>query len=188
METISLNTMISHWYGESKMDKGSRLDYNVVNFVTEAGEYSKRFFQFSFVAGGFYASGQHWKPRTSRWGKRQPHPVLIDSGKLRRGFAGENIFNNKGDVKNAADGKFKSNYGYQIKTTSESEPEPKKRGRNTSSSYAAFHNTDPRISPFTVNQHTKRKPVQRQFIGISERLDNHINTYYVPRIFKYFPL
>lgn len=180
--------MISHWYIEGKMDKASRLDYNLVNFVTEAGEYSRRFFQFSFASGGFYGRGQSWKPRTSRWGKRQPHPVLIDSGKLKESIKGENIFNNKGDVKHAADDKFKSNYGYLIKTTAKSEPESGKRGRNTSSSYAAFHNTDPRISPFTINQHTKRKPVQRQFIGISEKLNNHINTHYVPRIFKHFPL
>ena len=102
--------MISHWYIEGKMDKASRLDYNLVNFVTEAGEYSRRFFQFSFASGGFYGRGQSWKPRTSRWGKRQPHPVLIDSGKLKESIKGENIFNNKGDVKHAADDKFKSNY------------------------------------------------------------------------------
>lgn len=188
METISLNTMISHWYAEGRMDKASRLDYNVANFVTEAGEYSRRFFQFSFAAGGFYGSGQKWKPRNSRWGRRFTHPVLIDSGKLKDSIKGGNTFNNEGSAKQAGSGRFRSNYGYLIKTTAESEPEAGKRGKHTSPSYAAFHNTDPRISPFTVNQHTKRKPVQRQFIGLSEKLDNYINTHYVPRIFKHFPL
>lgn len=177
---ITLNEMISHWQrGETKMGMGNRLHYNIGNFITEAGDYSRRFFQFSFASGGFYASGQSWKPRTSPWGKKFTHPVLIDTGKLKESIKGERIF----------DGKKGSHDTYRIKTTALSEAVARKRGESTKdSSYAAVHNTDARISPFSVNQYCKRTPVQRQFIGLSDKLDNYINTHYVPRIFKYFPL
>lgn len=177
---ITLNEMISHWLrGEARMDMGSRLHYDIGNFITEAGDYSRRFFQFSFTSGGFYASGQSWKPRTSRWGKKFAHPVLIDTSKLKESIKGGMIY----------DEEKGSHHSYRIKTTALSEAVKKKRGRSTKvPSYAAVHNTDERISPFSVNQYCKRTPVQRQFIGFSDKLDNYINTHYVPHIFKHFPL
>lgn len=50
----------------------SQFQQNVFDFTTVTGNYSKHFFRTSFLTGGFYGSGQAWKPRESRWGKNSP--------------------------------------------------------------------------------------------------------------------
>ena len=62
----------------------SRLDFNVANFATEVGQYSKRVFKKSFDTQSF--DGKAWKPRESRWGKRFTHPILNDTGTLKDSF------------------------------------------------------------------------------------------------------
>ena len=46
----------------------NKLERNVFDFVTLAGDYSRQQFQASFSSGGF-CGGSRWAPRTSRWGK-----------------------------------------------------------------------------------------------------------------------
>lgn len=62
----------------------SRLDFNVANFATEVGQYSKGVFKKSFDTQSF--DGKAWKPRESRWGKRFTHPILNDTGTLKDSF------------------------------------------------------------------------------------------------------
>lgn len=186
---ITLDQFCAQWVeAPGRMPLASRLDYNVCDFTTQAGAFSRRFFQMSFAAGGFYASGERWKPRTSRWGKRFTHPVLDYTGKLKGSIKGEIKEKSRGKLSASGNPAFKKSYAYEIDTTALTFS---RKHRNSISragkGYAAIHNTDPKVSPYTVNQYSMRKPVQRQFIGFSGKLDNYINTHYVPMIFKGFP-
>lgn len=189
MQEISLNDFCAQWVEQpGKMSLVSRLASNASEFTTLAGAFSRRFFQMSFARGGFYASGAGWQPRTSRWGKKFTHPTMIDTGKLRGSIKGTFKDKEHGSFKKIRDNGFKRMYAYEIATDAESFPERGKRGRNRKArGYAAIHNTDPSVSPYFVNQHSNRKPVHRQFIGFSDRLDDYINEHYVPIIFKRFP-
>lgn len=153
----------------------SRLDFNVANFATEVGQYSKRVFKKSFDTQSF--DGKAWKPRESRWGKRFTHPILNDTGTLKDSFpiVEGNDFASSTSRKDASarrsDGKLpfkRISASYTIHTNEKSQVIRGKRGAGRKSiGYAAIHNTDPRISPYTVNQYSSRKPVQRQFIGLT---------------------
>ena len=165
--------------------------HDVFEFTTLAGRYSKNFFQESFDKQSF--NGNKWKPRESRWGERFTHPILYDTGTLKEsirnipqatpGYNPENksetIGYPGGKSKRRVDGKFvhqRYSAGYLIKTNEVSRAIRGKRGfSHKSKGYAAVHNTDPRISPYTVNQYSTRKPVQRQFIGFSRELDDYVN-------------
>lgn len=169
----------------------SSFSHDVFEFTTLAGRYSKNFFQESFDKQSF--NGNKWKPRESRWGKRFTHPILYDTGTLKESIYNEpqssrgyNLENKSetasgeiGKSKRKVNGKFvyKQYYAkYAIKTHEVSRAIRGKRGfSHKSKGYAAVHNTDPRISPYTVNQYSTRKPVQRQFIGFSRELDDYVN-------------
>ena len=189
MQKISLDEFCAQWVPQpGRQSLTSRLAYNASEFTTLAGAFSRRFFQMSFAQGGLYASGNRWQPRTSKWGKKFTHPTMIDTGKLKDSIKG--TFNDKdhGSLKKIHEFGFKRWYTYDIQTEEVSYPEKGKRGRNRKGKgYAAIHNTDERLSPYTINQFSTRKPVQRQFIGFSDRLDEYINEHYVPIIFKKFP-
>lgn len=189
MQKISLDEFCAQWVPQpGRQSLASRLAYNASEFTTLAGAFSRRFFQMSFTQGGFYAGGNQWQGRTSRWGKKFTHPVMIDTGRLKESIKGSFKDKDRGSVKKMRESGFKRRYVYEIETDAESFPERGKRGRNRKGKgYAAIHNTDERLSPYTVNQYSARKPVQRQFIGFSDRLDNYINEHYVPIIFKKFP-
>lgn len=189
MQKISLDDFIAQWVEQpGKQSLTSRLAYNASEFTTLAGAFSRRFFQMSFAQGGFYGSGNRWQPRTSKWGTKFTHPTMIDTGKLKDSIKGAFLDKDHGALKKLHELGFKRLYAYEIETTAESYPEKGKRGRNRKGKgYAAIHNTDPKLSPYTVNQYSSRKPVQRQFIGFSDRLDEYINQHYVPIIFKKFP-
>jgi hypothetical protein len=189
MQKITLDDFCRHWIKEKyAMPIVSRFEKNTFDFVTVAGEYSKRFFRTSFIYGGFYGSGTKWKPRESKWGKKFTHPVLVDSGTLRNSIKGEgNSSNITGRRDNGAK-LFRRGAKYHIWTTEVSIPERGKRGRNNKyGRYAAVHNSDPAKTGFTVNQYSSKKPVQRQFIGFSRKLDDDIKRF-IPMIFKGFPL
>lgn len=188
MPKITLDQFIKQW--ESKMPIANRVDFNITEFATKAGEYSKRFFRMSFTSGGFYATGNKWKPRESRWGKKYTHEVLNDTGMLKGSMSGksENISRQSGKKVNGRTPFTKMGAVYNIHTEEISQSGDGKRGSNPQGKgYAAVHNTDPKISPFTVNQRSKKKPEQRQFIGFNDRLNDYINTHYVPIIFKGLP-
>ena len=46
-------------------------------------------FSYLFCRRWFYGSGTKWAPRTSKWGKKFTHPVLIDSGELKSKIKGQ---------------------------------------------------------------------------------------------------
>lgn len=168
----------------------SRFEKNVFDFTTKAGEYTKSRFRSSFETGGFYGSGSSWAPRESRWGRKFTHPVMIDTGTLKDSIKGEQVAFDKSFLTG------RSHFGgrinkrrsiYDIWTTEISTPVKGKRGKSRGKGYAAIHNTDPKDSSFTVNQYSSRKPVQRQFIGINPKIQDFINSHYVPMIFEGFP-
>ncbi|CDN31209.1 hypothetical protein BN938_1114 [Mucinivorans hirudinis] len=43
------------------------------------------------------------------------------------------------------------------------------------------------MSNFTVNQYSGRKPVQRQFVGISSKINEHVFAELTQMLFKGFP-
>lgn len=189
MQKISLDEFCAQWVPQpGRQSLTSRLSYNASEFTTLAGAFSRRFFQMSFAQGGFYASGNRWQARTSKWGKKFTHPTMIDTGRLKDSIKGTFKDKDHGALKKIHEFGFKRWYIYDIETDAESYPEKGKRGRNRKGrGYAAIHNTDEKLTPYTVNQYSTRKPVQRQFIGFSNKLDDYINEHYVPIIFKKFP-
>lgn len=190
MPKITLDQFISQW--NSKMPVANRLDFNIMEFTTKAGDYSRRYFQMSFAQGGFYASGNKWKPRESRWGKKFTHPIMIDTSTLKDSIQGSplNVSRQSGRKVNGRTPFSKIGATYNIHTNENTQQAIKgKRGLNKKAKgYAAIHNTDSSISPFTVNQYSNKKPVQRQFIGFSSKLDGYINSHFIPLIFKGLPL
>lgn len=188
MPEISLDKFCAQWVeAPGRRSMASRLDANAFEFATQAGAYCTRYFRLAFDLHGLYAS-ERWKPRTSRWGKRFTHPIMNDTGKSREGIKGEAKERSRGKMSFTKEKSFRRAYSYQIETTALSSPEKRKRGKNPHGrGYAAIHNTDPKISPYTVNQYSDRKPVQRQFIGFSDKMDDYIHAQYLPLIFKGFP-
>jgi hypothetical protein len=185
---ITLDDFCAHWVkGAGFMSIASRFEYNVFNFTTATGDHTKQFFQNSFAAGGFYGSGAKWKPRESNWGKKFTHPVMIDTGELKDSFKTES---HKTDINGrSGSGKriFRKGAKYFIWTTEVSSPQRGKRGKNGKyGRYAAVHNSDPRLTDYTVNQYSSRKPIQRQFIGFSKRLDAELKQF-TPILFTGFP-
>lgn len=167
----------------------SRLEFNTHDFVTAAGAYTLSRFRTSFIEGAFYGSGRRWPERKSRWGLRFTHPVLRDTGTLAASLRGEAERRDRTNItQKAAPGRraiFRRGARYAIWTTASN---PRQQGRRGASrSYAAVHNTDPALSPYTVNQYSRRKPEHRQFMGLNPRIDAVVNALYVPLIFKGFP-
>jgi len=175
MKKITIGEMLNHWHGYSK-DPGSLvgriMEDNITDFVTAVGMASKAYFLNSFAAGGF--DGKKWPVRTSKWGKRFTHPLMLDRETLRNSIKEEND-----ELKT---------HEYQIRTTEKSFAVPKKRGKKKGNdqSYAAVHNTAPEFSDFTVNQRSDRKPEHRQFMGFSTTLDEEISQL-IPNIFDRLP-
>jgi hypothetical protein len=186
---ITLDEFCGQWVrGANFMSLASRFEVNTFNFATAAGEYSKQFFQNSFASGGFYGSGTKWKARESKWGKKFTHPVMTDTEMLKNSIRGEGKESNLSGWRDNGTKLFRRGAKYYIWTDEKSVPQPGKRGRNGRyGKYAAVHNSDPRLTNYTVNQYSSRKPVQRQFIGFSKRLDGEIRQF-IPMIFKGFPL
>ena len=84
MPKITLDEFYAHWVeGKYVTKMPNKLERNVFDFVTLAGDYSRQQFQASFSSGGF-CGGSRWAPRTSRWGKRVTHPGMNASGALAR--------------------------------------------------------------------------------------------------------
>ncbi|KAA6302855.1 MAG: hypothetical protein EZS26_001025 [Candidatus Ordinivivax streblomastigis] len=186
---ITLDEFCLQWVkGNQYRTMASRFEKNTFDFATIAGEYSKRFFQTSFIYGGFYGSGSKWKARESKWGKKFTHPVMIDTGTLRNSIKGETHESNFTGHRDNGTKIFRRGAKYYIWTTEVSMPQRGKRGRKRGNGrYAAVHNSDPSKTNFTVNQYSSRKPVQRQFIGFSRKLDDDLKRF-IPMIFKGFPL
>lgn len=168
----------------------SRLEFNIADFATAAGEYTKQQFQSSFERGGF-CGGQKWAPRTSKWGRKFKHPVMCDTGALSRGIKdnGGKATNIQGRSTLFHKNLFRRAYSYTIYTTEQSVYQRGKRGRKRGmyKNYAAVHNTDPKFGLYTVNQYSSRRPVHRQFIGFSPTIDAHVNSHFIKMIFEGFP-
>lgn len=189
MSKITLDEFCNQWVrGSWTTVMASRLEKNVLDFTLQAGAYSKAQFQSSFSSSGFCDSGT-WAPRTSRWGKKFTHPVLNDTGMLADSFQGAS---DKIDIVGRDSHRrriFRKGARYSIWTTERSVPIKGKRGKNREryGHYAAIHNTDPKFGLFTVNQYSSRRPVHRQFIGLSPKIDDYINAHFTDMIFEGFP-
>lgn len=174
MSKITLAMFCNQWVeGQGRRPIANRFEKNVFDFTTVIGNRTKMFFQASFSYGGFFGTGAKWAPRQSRWGRKLGHPVLRDTLALAKGIKREqdsydrtNYQSRRG--KNASI--FRRGSKYHIYTTALSSPKKNKRGGGIRS-YAAIHNSDPMKTNYTVNQYSSKKPVQRQFIGFSRRLD-----------------
>ena len=71
MPKITLDEFCSHWVSRtSTRVMASRLEFNVFDFATAAGDYTRQQFLSSFASGGF--NGSKWAPRTSKWEKSFP--------------------------------------------------------------------------------------------------------------------
>ncbi len=187
MTKLTLDEFCSQWFRPKTVRPWhSLLAFNADEFTTKAGTYALSRFRTSFIEGGFYG-GSKWSPRTSKWGKKFTHPVMIDQGELRNSIQGEK--GKGGAYSSFGKRDYKRRSKYDIWTNEKSRPIKGKRGRRGTryQNYAAVHNTDPKFGLYTVNQYSSRRPVQRQFIGHSEKLLNTINTQFVPEIFKGFP-
>ncbi|CDN31873.1 hypothetical protein BN938_1793 [Mucinivorans hirudinis] len=188
MAKITLDDFCNQWSrGKQVRPWHSLLAKNAEDFATLAGEYALSRFRTSFVEGGFYGSGQKWAPRESKWGEKFTHPIMIDQEELKNKIKGEMGKGGSYSVFGKRD--YRRRYRYDIWTSEQSKAikgkRGKKRGRNQS--YAAVHNTNPSLGLYTVNQYSSRRPVQRQFIGHSEKLLNTIERVFVPLIFRDFP-
>lgn len=186
---ITLDQFVAQWV-KNGSPRGivSRFESNVFEFTTIAGHYSKRYFATSFMTGGFYGTGKKWEARQSKWGKKFTHPILIDTGTLKGSIKAEG---KETKITGWTDNRkriFRRGARYDIWTTEVSNPIKGKRGKSASKykNYAAIHNTDPRYSDFTVNQHSSKKPTHRQFIGLNTSLDRDIERF-IPIIFRGFP-
>lgn len=174
MSKITLPMFVNHWV-KGKMERTivSRFEKNVFDFTTVVGERSKMFFQASFSYGGFFGTGSRWQPRQSSWGKKFNHPVLRDTLKLAKGIVGKQrsyFETNYQSRRGLSSSIFKRGSKYDIETVAISGPVKGKRGGGIRS-YAAFHNEDPARAGYTVNQYSTKRPIRRQFIGISRRLE-----------------
>ena len=193
MREIDLKTFCNHWIkGKTERTMRSKFEKNIFDFTTIVGNYSKRFFKTSFTYGGFYGSGTKWQPRKeSRWNSKWKHNTLFDSHKLRDGIqgginnAGKTLFDRKLTARTG-----QRNLTYNIYTKEESKAEKGKRGvskKRRLQNYAAVHNSDPNKSNFYYGKgENKVKPVQRQFIGPSKKLDMDVTSFY-KILFRGFP-
>lgn len=182
----------------------SLFEMDIFNFTTKAGDYSKQKFQSSFVSKSFIGLGALWKSRQSKWGKRHKHDLMHDSGTLSSttdviGIIGKAVEMSKTFVYQApSPGQRKINHQYAryyIRTYAKSTTGKRygdnyaKRGTNPKSdnSYAAVHNTDPKLGLYKVNQRPGAgAPEQRQFIGFHPSIDEYIAGL-IPEIFSQFP-
>lgn len=186
---ITIDELCKQWQPEGR-SLISQFDKNIFDFTTLVGNYSKHFFRASFLAGGFYGSGQSWKPRESRWGKKFTHPVMRDTGMLASSIKGDNFARDTNRNSKREDGTrlFKKGARFDIQSEELGYAQKNKRGRNTKAKgYAAIHNTDPSLSRYTVNQYSSRRPVWRQFIGFNPKLDSEINDHLTKILFRNMP-
>lgn len=198
---ITLDQFVNQWVPKDpKATKAipEKMTTAISNFTTAAGDHALTCFKSSFEKGGFCGETK-WEPRkNNRWGKKLDHPVLYDFGKLHDGIVADSQSTERGHWNWPGDGNkrigppkegLRRHYTYKISTTEIAIPSdgtPKRRGKVTRDkyNYAAVHNTPPGISPFTVNQHSDRKPIQRQFIGHNTNVLNHINDVLLPKYFN----
>lgn len=188
MQKLTLDQFCAQWSRSSRVRPWhSLLAFNSEEFATKAGEYALSRFRTSFSSGGFYGSGQRWRARESKWGKKFTHPVMMDQNILRGAINGAK--GKGGSYSTFGKRDYRRKTQYAIWTSEQSIPVAGKRGkkRGRYQSYAAVHNTDPKFGLYTVNQYSSRRPVQRQFIGHSEKLLDTINRLFTPDIFKGFP-
>lgn len=167
----------------------SFFERQVFDFTTFAGDLTKHRFKESFRQGGFYGTGMKWPARASKWGQKFDHPVMVDTGLLQSNIDGGINYGNK-DKKPAPGQKavYKKGHSYTINANPASVAIQGKRGvrKDGPTTYAAVHNTDPRISGYYTNQWHKSRPEHRQFMGLNKKIDAEITKLY-PYIFNGLP-
>lgn len=157
----------------------SHFERQVFDFTYQAGRFAEDRFQQSFRQGGFYGTGQRWKERTSRWGRRRSHPVLQHTGLLKSSIDGTLHSDNKST--RPAPGRkaaFRRRITYTVEAAPKSVAMKGHRGvrRTGSTTYAAVHNAPD--GTYWSNQYHKSRSVQRQFMGHNSRLTAEIARYY----------
>lgn len=183
---ITIDEFCAQW----KNGKSSFIDNfekNIFDFTTLAGDYSRRYFQTSFLVGSFYGTGKAWKPKASKWSHKFPHPKLKDTGLLKKSIQFDGKRTNRNGEKHDKKKIFARGARYDIWTTEFNVPKHGKRGKSKHIGYAAVHNTNESLSNYTLNQYTNKKAVQRQFIGFNPKLEKIIEDHFIDIIFRGFP-
>ncbi len=187
MTKITLDQFCNQWApnGNTRILL-TKLEFQIFDFTTRAGEISREHFLSSFAQKSFAGSGTKWPPRKSKWARRHRHPMMVDEGTLRASIKGHKGKMGYGGVHGKKAKGIRATY--DIRTGERTRAVTGKRGLNSRSngSYAAIHNTDPARHNFTRNQHTSLKPEQRQFMGHSKALDAKIAAL-IPDIFAGIP-
>lgn len=132
-----------------------RLDFNAFNFVVMASKFASRFFKSSFRSQRFYKSGQ------SRWEKRKdnlPHKILLETGELMNSIEYSGV---------------RPTFLQPSATVSTNERYGNRKGKKMAG-YAAVHNEPASKTGFSVNQYSRKKPIQRQFMGHNKELYKQI--------------
>lgn len=167
----------------------NKMEFNTHDFVTMAGEYSKSRFRTSFAEGGFYGSGKPWPKRKSHWGRKFTHPVMNETGTLARSIIGEVSRMDNTNITQRGYGElrkiFRRGAHYTIRTKPTNHNQHGQYGHLKC--YAAIHNTDPALKLYKVNGGSDKLPEQRQFIGISPKLNHTVNQLFIPILFRGFP-
>lgn len=183
---ITLDEFIKQWLpGNDRKFMGSKLAMNIVDFTTQTGDYSKRYFEECFSKQGF--DSKPWAPRKPRKND-DGHPLLKDTGELSSSLKNTNKKIDYDSKRDNGSRLYHKGAIYQIYTTEENKTVVGKRIRNVNAlGYAAIHNSNPNQTDYRVNKHSKVRPIQRQFIGFSNSLENYIQIHFIPTIFKDFP-
>ena len=185
---ITLDQFCEQWCPKGNIKlKMNQFQYNIEEFTTRVGDYTRRTFQASFFNQGFY-KGKQWQCKKSKWSEKFPHPILLDTSTLLRSIKGDGKGINRVGFRHDGSKIYRKGAKYIIQTSEISSPDKGKRGKNShAKGYAAIHNTDPSLHEFTVNQYSKKKPTQRPFIGFSTQTDEYIENNFISLIFKGFP-
>ena len=177
----TLQQLIDQWVpGGSGAVQKLKLQHNVTDFTTNAGQFVKEQFKKSFETQRFLGIGEIWPE--SKMSKKHGHTTMFDHGQLAGMKSDKELFNS--DYRKKIH--LRKNR-YSIWTAEESYFERKKRGLNKTKghSYAAAHN-DPKAVGAKVNQKEDRLQTQRKFMGHHQSLFEGIAQYY-PMIFDRIP-
>ncbi|MGL5690346.1 MAG: hypothetical protein ACRDD8_05925 [Bacteroidales bacterium] len=129
---------------------GSIFDFALLFAKNDIGKWATDHFKQNFDEGGF--DGGPWAQRNHNY----PHPTLNKSGELKNSIS------------------FQLEPGVGVVIYTDESKFSTQRGKRSSNAYAVFHN-DPTGS-WRINQFSDAPAIQRQFIGPTPALHEHIRT------------